>query len=89
VIKGSDKCVVKTARCTEFCFDSANQERCNCENPDYPNNWVGKTCLYEIPGESSRRADNPRMRMAGEKEVAAFDEQNRIRRDPLSIQRTI
>ena len=44
VQKGQDECYVEVARCVDFCYDSANQEKCNCENQDYPQNWVGRTC---------------------------------------------
>ena len=91
VTSSQDKCEVKVARCVDFCYDSADQEKCNCENPDYPRNWVGKTCataaepLPERPNISGLKY----MRMAGIEEVNAFVEQNLIRTNPRGIQREI
>ena len=44
VTSSSDPCNYPIASCQPMCYDSYNQEKCDCKNSDYPNNWAGPTC---------------------------------------------
>lgn len=40
-----------------MCYDSYDQEGCDCENPEYPHQWAGETCSDEKETDKDKDTD--------------------------------